>query len=220
MGIHYSAARLQIRPKGMSYGMPFGYTFFHRLTQIYLQSKSPRIPLMQASPVDSSKVLSLPPGCAQPFWNVERDAPGQNRIVSGCVESAFRSSYAKEAAHEGWQVIYQITCQYNLRPESIRLSGCMLYVPSWAASFALVLLCGWVATRNHPILSRGIPLHIPERRPPSPSKPPESSIGCSPKLPGQYPGKIRVHDRSAVSFPYILSAPLSGPLLPPHPDGW
>ncbi len=37
-------------------------------------------------------------------------------------------------------MIYQITFQYNLRRESIRLSRCMLYVPSWAVSFALGLL--------------------------------------------------------------------------------
>ena len=55
-----------------------------------------------------------------------------------------RSPYAEGAVHEGWQVIYQITCQDNLRRKSIRLSRCMLSVPSWTAPCALGLLRKWV----------------------------------------------------------------------------
>ena len=68
-------------------------------------------------------------------------------------------------AHEGWQVIYQITFQYILRRESIRLSRCMLYVPSWAVSFALALLRKRAAFSPPPLLPGGIPHHISDRRP-------------------------------------------------------
>ena len=67
-------------------------------------------------------------------------------------------------AHEGWQVIYQITCQYILRRESIKLSRCMLYVPSWAASFVLVLLRKRVTSRNHPFFPAALPFPLPDRR--------------------------------------------------------
>ena len=53
-------------------------------------------------------------------------------------------------------MIYQITFQYNLRRESIRLSRCMLYVPSWAVSFALGLLHKRVTPSPRSFFSRGI----------------------------------------------------------------
>ena len=47
---------------------------------------------------------------------------------------------------------------------TIPMSGSMLYVPSWAASFVLVLLRKRVTSRNHPFFPAALPFPLPDRR--------------------------------------------------------